>query len=414
MILRQGANIFVGFFIARYLLPHGLGIITLASTYLQLLMPLAQLGLNSIVIRDLIKSRENTSAILGTAFVLKLLASFFTFIAILIISFYATTDVTIRYYIIIYSLTVFFTPFQVIDFYFQSEVKAKFIAYAQQAASIISSILRLIGIWYRLDISWFIYCFVIELFITTSFLLILYTIKGQSVLNWRYDKGIALKLLKALLPVILSGFFIALYMRIDQLMIYEKLGSDSLGIYSAAVKLCEPFYIVSSIVVSSLFPAIINGLNIGRAEYEVRTQKLFNLLTALPIIVSIVIGFFANPIVHIVYGPGFEGAGKVVQIYFWASLFVFQGVVANQCFIAENIQKYSTIYTLIGALVNIVLNAIFLPYYGVIGAAYATLISYMLSATILNGLFKPTRPIFKQQLKAVLAIFSPKKLLQLK
>lgn len=409
--LRQGLNIIVGIYVARYLLPEGLGTLSYATTYLQLLQPFAHIGLTAIVIRDLVKSKDETPSIMGTAFTFKLCSSFLSFLAILCIIYFINGTTTSKWYILIASASVLISPLQVIDFYFQAEVKAKYIVYAQQIATVTISALRLLGVFLSFKISWFVWMLFAETVITSLMLVLFYILNKQQISLWRFDKLIAKRFLRELWPVIFSGFFIALYMRIDQLMIFEMLDAKALGIYAAAVKLCEPFYTVATLICSSLFPAIINGLEISRKEYEHRLQRLFNILTWLSILVSILIHFTSPIIINLIYGDDYAGAESVLQVYFWASILVFQGVVAGQAYVAEKLQLYGTLYTAIGAGINIGLNLILIPKMGVMGAALATLTAYSFSATLLNALFKPTRLIFKQQILAFTAIFTKPKLL---
>lgn len=414
-VFRQGLNIVIGIFVARYLLPEGLGKLSYATTYVQLLQPLAHFGLTAIVIRDLVKFKQETNSIIGTAFVFKLITSIITFCIIIIIcwvlNYINTTTGTL---ILIASGSILISPLQVIDLYFQAEVKAKFIVYAQQISTVVVSLLRLMGVFRHFSITWFVWMFLLEALLTSVLLLIFYHKEKNTIKAWHYDSAVAKRFLKELWPVIFSGFFIALYMRIDQIMIFDLLDDKSLGIYSAAVKLCEPFYIVATMICSSLFPAIVNGLEINRKEYENRLQRLFNMLTWLAILASSIIHLVSPYIIHIVYGEKYVGAENVLRIYFWASILVFQGIVAGQAYVVEKLQMYSTLYTFIGALINIGLNFLLIPKMGVVGAAIATLIAYTLSATLLNAVFKPTRNIFKQQLIALTAIFTkPKQLLYL-
>jgi O-antigen/teichoic acid export membrane protein len=254
---------------------------------------------------------------------------------------------------------------------------------------------------------------VLEAIISIIMLMVFYRLNKQQIKLWKYDNKIAKAFLSELWPVILSGFFVALYLRIDQLMIFKMMDAKALGIYAAAIKLCEPFYVVASLICTSLFPAIVTGLEISRTEYQLRLQRLFNILTWLAIGTSIFVHFTAPFLIKIIYGTAFNGSETILQVYFWASIFVFQGIVAGQAYSAEKKQLYGTIYTAAGALINIVLNLVLIPKMGVMGAAVSTLVAYSCSSIILNAAFKSTRQIFKQQLLAYTALFTkPKALLQ--
>ena len=145
--LRQGLNIIVGIYVARYLLPAGFGSLSYATTYLQLVQPFAYIGLTAIVIRDLVKYKNEANEIMGTAFVFKSLASLISFIAILAIIYFIKGTSLSKWYVIIASASILISPLQVIDYYFQANVKAKYIVYAQQISTIAISGLRLSGVF---------------------------------------------------------------------------------------------------------------------------------------------------------------------------------------------------------------------------------------------------------------------------
>ncbi len=409
--IKMVLNVFVGIYVARYLLPEGLGKLSYATTYLQLLQPIAHVGLTAIIIRDLVKFKEKSNSILGTAFVFKMWSSVIAFIGIIIITLLADGNTESTWYVVIASASILVSPIQVIDFYFQSQVKSKYIVYAQQISTVSVSALRLLGVALSFNITWFVWMIVLEAIISSVMLVVYYKLNKQHIKLWKYDKTIANAFFAELWPVILSGFFVALYLRIDQLMIFKMMDAKALGIYAAAIKLCEPFYVVASLLCTSLFPAIVTGLEISKTEYQHRLQRLFNILTWLAIGTSVFIHFIAP--FNFIYGTAFTGTDNILQVYFWASVFVFQGIVAGQAYAAEKKQLYGTIYTAAGALINIVLNYILIPKMGVMGAAVSTLIAYSCSSVILNAMFKSTRPIFKQQLLVYTALFTkPKALLQ--
>ena len=90
------------------------------------------------------------------------------------------------------------------------------------------------------------------------------------------------------------------------------------------------------------------------------------------------------------------------MIHIWASIFVFLGVASGRWFIIENLQRFTLINTSIGAILNVGLNLIFIPKFGLIGAAYATLISYGIAAYLMNSIWKVSRSNFFMLSKSLL------------
>ena len=178
-------------------------------------------------------------------------------------------------------------------------------------------------------------------------------------------------------------------MRIDQVMIKEMITPEAVGNYSVAVRLSEVWYFIPMAITSSLFPAIINAKKVSEKLYHRRLQKLYDLMTWLAIGIALPMTFLANDIIRLLFGVQYQDAAGVLRIYVWAGVFVFLGVASSQYLVAENYTKISFFRTFAGGIVNVILNIIMIPKYGINGAATATLISYFV-ATFFIGFIPKT------------------------
>jgi len=220
---------------------------------------------------------------------------------------------------------------------------------------------------------------VIESVILAIGLVTAYIKQKLSIFNWKIKFDLAKRLLRDSWPLILSGVAISIYMRIDQVMIKNMLDAKAVGNYAVAVRLSEVWYFIPMAITSSVFPAIINAKKVSEKLYYSRLQKLYDLITWLAIGIALSMTLLANDIIRILFGTQYQVAAGVLRIYVWAGIFVFLGVASSQYLIAENYTKISFYRTFIGAIVNVVLNIIMIPKYGINGAAIATLVSYFVS-----------------------------------
>jgi PST family polysaccharide transporter len=69
----------------------------------------------------------------------------------------------------------------------------------------------------------------------------------------------------------------------------------------------------------------------------------------------------------------------VLSIYAWTTIPIFLGVASSQFLVAENLTKISFYRTLFGSIASIFLNLILIPRYGIKGAAWAVLISFVIT-----------------------------------
>ncbi|GIL20968.1 MAG: flippase [Candidatus Jettenia sp.] len=404
-ILRMGVGLFVGVWIARYLGPEQFGLYSYAIAFVSLFGAFATLGLDGIVVRDIVRYPSCKDEILGTAFILKLVGGMLTFLLITgTIFFLHPHDNLIHWLAGIIAFGMIFQSFDTIDFWFQSQVQSKYTVYAKNAAFLLIALLKVVLILIRAPLIAFAFAGLAEIIFSAVGLTIACKLYGYTPKIWWWSFSWGKKLLRDSWPLILAGFSIAIYMKIDQVMLGEMVGHESVGIYSAAIRISEIWYFIPTAIVSSVFPSIIRARSVDEKLYYRRLQKLFSLMTALALTIAILMTFLSKTVIILFFGKSFEASGSILSIHIWASLFVFLGVAQSPWDLAENLTRLSLMRTIVGAIINIVLNFILIPLFSIIGAAIATIISYAFSAYISNLFNGKTRPIFFYQTKSVFFI----------
>lgn len=378
-ILRIIAGILVGIWVARYLGPEQFGIFSYVLAFTTIFGGIAKLGLDGIFVRELIHQPKLQNTYMGTAFWLKVIgAVMVTFFMACIVPF-TSNDATTNLYIFIIAGGLFFQGFEVIEFYFQSQVLAKLISICKVIQLIFSSIIKVCLVLIQADLFWFVCVTSLDMFSLAFSYFIAYRIKGNASFFKCFDVEIAKKLLKDSWMLVFSSLVVMIYMRIDQIMIKEMLGDYEVGIYSAAVKLSEAFYFIPVLLTASVFPAIINARKESAALYQKRMQRLYAFLIWLAIIVALPMTLLSERLIMLLYGEAYLPAGQVLMIHIWAAVFVFMGVAFSKYLLAENLQKIAFQRTLLGAIANVCLNFILIPKYGLKGAAIATLLAQFMA-----------------------------------
>jgi O-antigen/teichoic acid export membrane protein len=87
----------------------------------------------------------------------------------------------------------------------------------------------------------------------------------------------------------------------------------------------------------------------------------------------------------------FVEGSSVLAIRVWETLFAAIGVVSSKWIIAENLQSLTVKIIIAGALINVLLNYLTIPVWGIEGAAFASLISIIFTVIILPFLIKKLR-----------------------
>ncbi len=392
---------FVGIWVIRYLGPERYGVLSYASAIVAFFGIFAKLGLDAIVVRELVNAEIKKEILLGTSFYLKLCGGLIATSLAIFTAMILQDDDRMIYAVAIISASLIFQASDVVDFWFQSRVTAKHIAYVRSFSCIASAVMKIWLILGNMPLVWFMVVIVVEsIFVSVGFA-IAYIYNKNIIGKWTYDARVAKKLLVDSWPLILSGFAAMVYLRIDQIMIGNMLGYQALGSYSVAVGLSEAWYFIPIIINNSVFPAIIYTKKRDEELYQLRLQKLFDMMAWTAFIIALPITFFSHRIIATLYGVEYTQAADVLVIYIWAGVFVFLGSARTKWMIAENLQKHIFYFAGISGIVNIVLNIFFIQSYGINGAAYATLISYIIAVILMPFMFKDTRSSAYMLLKSL-------------
>jgi O-antigen/teichoic acid export membrane protein len=348
-----------------------------------LFVSISTLGLEAISVREIVKFPQKKDDIVGTVFTLRLLGGITAIFLIALTLLISGEEVLTSVLILIASSAFIFQSFSAIEYYFRALVNAKYNAYALSTSVIFSSALKIILILIEAPLTYFIVAFTFEYFVLAIGLIAVYKIKGQKIINWKYSKQLSMNLLKDSWPLALSGIVVMIYMKIDQVMIKHMIGEEAVGFYAAAVRICEAWYFIPVTLCNSIFPAIVNAKNINEEFYNNRLQKLYDLLAWLAIGIAVPVTFFSGKIIFVLFGSEFSPASPVLTIYIWAGVAVFLGVASGQYLINENLTKLTFLRTSVGMVLNVILNFVLIPIYGIIGSAVATLISYSVVTFVL-------------------------------
>ncbi|GAD79648.1 flippase [Vibrio ezurae] len=413
-ILRLVVALFIGIWIARYLGPKDFGTYSYAQSFIGLFTVIATLGLDGVVIRELVKNDKSNEVIVGTSFTLKIVASFFVLVMIAIAIQFTSSDPYVKSLIFIAGISVLFHAFTVPDLYFQAHVLSRYSVYANLIMLFISSILKIYLIMSSGNLSYFIYVLVVDSFVL-SLGFIYFFVTSKNNLNFskfKFDPTVARRLLKDSWPLILSGIAYSIYMKVDQVMIKEMLSLDAVGNYAAAARLSESWYFVPLIITSSIFPLIMKAKDISEDKYLKLIQKLFDVMVVLGFIVSIFTVLVSDRIIALLYGDAFSTSSSVLVIHIWAGIFVGMTAVSGKWLLVENLTMHSMYRYALGAVVNVILNIYLIERMGIIGAAYSTLISYAVTGFFYDAIFKETREIFIMKLRSLNIVFSMARLLK--
>lgn len=394
-VLRMGFGVLIGVWMARYLGPSQFGMFTYVQAVIALFLGFSTLGLDYIVVQELVNDGAGKNRILGTTLALRLVGALMSLVASnLVIVISKPGDHLIHFLAAIMSSASVFQAFDTVDLWFQSQVQSKYTVIVKNSVFIVMAGVKAFLILTEAPLVAFAWASLAEVALGALFLLVAYRFQNEDPKKWRVDWKVAKNLMTAGWPMLLSGLAVMIYMRIDQVMLGQMGSNQAVGLYTAASRLSEVWYFVPMAIVSSVMPSLVEAKELGENIYLRRFQVFFKIMVALALVIVIPVAFFARPLVVSLYGPPFADAGPILAIQIWTAVFVFLGVAQGPWFVIEKLTKLSLQRTLGGAVVNVGLNLYLIPRFGALGAAMSSLFAQVVSNVLMNALNRRTHHLF--------------------
>jgi O-antigen/teichoic acid export membrane protein len=405
MLAEQGlriiAGVFVGIYIARYLGPEKFGVLSYVLAISAFVMVFSRLGMDAVLVRELVHQGGHRDRVLGTAFWMMLATGLACFLLTLSVVWNTGESQQLKVFISICAASGIFTSFLAIDYFFQSQVKAKYSSICKFFALLSMSVVKLTLVFREADLFWFVVASLIDhVVLATIFLSAAFSRFDLGFVS-RFDSKIAKEMLKSCWPMVLSSLAILLYMRIDQVMIKNMLDLEQVGIYSAAVKIYESWIILPVVLTVSLLPAITKLKANDPVIYQKRLTQIFRLVHWLSITAALVATLVAEPVMAFAFGEAYRPSAGVVSIVMWTSVFAAMGSVSARYFNVEKMEKKMAARTFVAAISNILLNLLLIPRYGINGAAVATFCCTFLANYVMDWFDKDLRVLLQIKHRAM-------------
>lgn len=382
--LKIVSAIFVGVYVARYLGPRDFGILSYAVAIVTFFMAFTRLGMESILVRELVVNPYQYKRYMGTAFFLMLLGGIFGILFIALIVNFIEQSAQIKLCISIISMGLIFQAFLVVDYRFQSEIRAKYSSIAKSISLALGALLKIILVHIQAPLVYFALAYMADFIFLAVCLLSVNFLQGNSVFFFSGSIGLVRPLLRGAWPLVLSALAINLYTNVDKIMIKSMLGEEQLGLYAAAVKIYDGIVILPWIVGISLLPYMTKIRSGSVDKYKKSFARLFAFVFWLGISAAIVVYFIGESIIQMTFGREYSGSHSVLVITTWAVAFAAIGHITSRYFTVEKKENKIFIRTFSALIINVCLNFFLIPAYGIEGAAWATLISLIFSGYIID------------------------------
>lgn len=391
-IIQSLISFIIGIFTARYLGPSNYGLISYAASLVAFFVPIMQLGLPDILVKEFISHPEDEGKILGTSLVFNIVSAFASIIGIFTFSLVANAgDITTSLVCLLYSLTLFFQATEMTLYWFQAKLLSKFPSVASLVGYTITAVYKVYILFSGKSIVWFAITHVIEAFVISVLLLLIYFLKFKQTLAFSFSLG--RKMISKSKHYISSGLMIVVFQQTDKIMIKFMLGESEIGYYSSAITCIAITGFLFSAIIDSARPWVLEGKAYSNKIFEERVTVLSAIVITVSLFQSIFMTLLADYIIMILYGEQFLPAAGILKVAVWYVSFSYIGNVRNVWILGEEKQKYLPVINIIGASANVLLNLSLIPIFGATGAAWASVCTQFFTNFVLSFVFKSMRPV---------------------
>lgn len=387
----------------NYLGPGQLGLLGFAQSLVGILAIVSQLGLETILVRDLVWRPADAPAILGSALGLRIGGAAVTLgLAVTSMALLRPGDGTAQGLALVFGSVYSFMAFDVIESWFQSRTRVKPYVIARAVVFALTSVAKAAALFFHAPLTVLAMAIASEFVFSAGALLIAYRAQPDATHGWRFQAAEARRLLRASWPLMLNSAATLLLIRIDQVMLTQMRGAHENGIYAAAQRLSESLFFIPIAIANAAAPALLRSHRRDRAEYEHRLSRVFFALTAIAVGIALPTSLLAPWVVGTIFRPEYRATAPVLALHVWSLPGLFMGVAITNWFIAEERQPALMLRSVIGAASNIALNLWLIPAWGARGAATATIVAQTLAYWLANAAFPSTRGLFRLQIRSLL------------
>jgi O-antigen/teichoic acid export membrane protein len=420
-IIRLLVVLVTGIYVARYLGDTLFGHLNYATGFVGLFFALGAMGIDDILVRDLVKHPEKRDELLGTGAFIKFVGTLVMVLLAVIGTVLKDMDGLTASLVVVIASAELLRPFSVIDHWFMSQVKAGEAVKVQMVQVFASAAVKL-GLVAAIAnellsaedaLIWFAWVYVVENTVISIGYMVMYQRHGGSWRNWRVTRAMSGHLLHQSWPMLIYGMALYIQARIDQVMIKDLLGSREgdaaayaeVGQYSVALKMIESLGFLPVIVQKSLAPAITRAKVQDQALYADRLLNQYRLMFLLFLVTAVPLYFMAEPIIVMLYGEEFRPAGFLLSLFAIRLFFTNMGTGKSSFITNESLFKYSLFTAVVGASLNIGINYMLIPTYKSIGAIWATIASFLVSIFLLDLLLARTRENLRLMVRGILTFW---------
>ena len=360
------------------------------------------MGIDQILRNKISLFSELANSFISTGIQIKFYSALVvSFICIAYFIFFDLTIVGGELIFFAFLIGLIFRSFGVIEYYFDWKLESKINGIIRTFSFLIISALYVIALMYEAPIYWFAFIFSGEFLISACLFSIAYRLEGKRP-NWNINFQLVKEILKAGVPILMCDIAICIFLRANQIFLSNMLSSDSVGIYSAAIRFSEFWYFIPSSLVVSTFGLLTVSYSESRDDFRKYTGLLFELMLILAALITVFTYLFSEKIILFFYGPNYVESSAILNVLILSNIFMFWGIMQEPIDVARNALYWRFFRVSTGAVLSILTGYFLISWFGAMGAAWAVVLTFFWTYFLSNLFYKKGWAIFSLQLRALL------------
>ena len=190
-----------------------------------------------------------------------------------------------------------------------------------------------------------------------------------------FDATLVRPLAAQALPLAMTALLGGTMLTVDMLMLGYLRTATEVGLYAAVQKLIQIAYSLAGIAGISLFATFSRLYAKDHPRFKELFNQAFRVMTYGSAAIAILGIIFATPVLTLIYGTAYSGGATAFRLLAATFFLLAPTEIGIHALLAAGRQKVFLYSAPIGALSNAALNALFIPYWGITGAALSTLIT---------------------------------------
>jgi O-antigen/teichoic acid export membrane protein len=368
-------------FITRYLGTEGFGNYATAVAFLSLFSAMADLGLYNIATREISRFGADEKKIMGNVFSLRIIISASILILAPLVIFFFPYSREIREGIIIVAVAFLFSSgYQVLNGVFQKNLAMYKVAIGELTGKVVQVTTVILTTIYDWGFDWIIMAMLLNM--AVSFLIIFLWSRKYIKIKLQFDFSYWKEFLKESLPMGAVAIISFVYFKMDTILLSVIKGGADVGIYNAAYKVLENSTFFPALICGLVLPIMSRDIFTNRKNFQIISDQTLKFFILLIVPLTIVTLFLSEGIIGLIGGAAFTESAHVLRILIFALALIFFGHFFNAILIVSNLQKKLMLVLLVAAIVNISLNAIAIPRFSYLGAAYVSVITELVVVSL--------------------------------